>query len=117
MKPFNLQAALSGAPVQTRDGRPVKIAGHNGAANEPNVVAGWMNGRVYGWYVNGKMVIHDTTDDLFMAPEKKIGWINVYPKNAYHPDSVSAFLWNSEEEARCNANEPGAIAVKIEWEI
>ena len=48
--------------------------------------------------------------DLFFAPEKHEGWINIYP------DSSIGGIYTSEEEAR-NAASPSCIStIKIEWE-
>jgi hypothetical protein len=77
-KPFNLQAALDGAPVVTRDGRSVKIAGYNEDAKDGNDIAAWVGGVILCWYKNGSY----STDfncqhgyDLFMAPTERKEWI------------------------------------------
>jgi hypothetical protein len=71
-KPFNLQAALAGAPVVTRDVRPVKIAGYNEDANS---LLGWIGNDNYAWTGGGKSFRIDFNYDLFMAPTTRKEWI------------------------------------------
>lgn len=54
MKPFNLKAALAGAPVVTREGSSVRIAGYDETAQEFHKVVGWVDGHVNGWSENGR---------------------------------------------------------------
>ncbi len=78
MKPFDLKAALAGAPLQTRNGLPVKIAGYYSDVSEECQVLGWYEGYSSNWYANGKVYMHmDSNGDLFMAPQKRQGWINI----------------------------------------
>lgn len=68
MKPFDLEKALSGAPVITRDGREVtqltKFDITVGIA-----LVGVLNGGVKRWYGDGRYVSdRDFCIDLFMAP-------------------------------------------------
>ena len=50
--------------------------------------------------------------DLFFAPEKHEGWVNVYRD---FDDMMCGSVFATEEDAKCNAKT--AIAtVKIEWE-
>jgi hypothetical protein len=78
MKPFNLERALAGEPVVTRDGRPVKIAGYNPDAKDGQNIAGWIGGVLSEWYHNGTYTSQflDTNQcDLFMAPTERKEWI------------------------------------------
>jgi hypothetical protein len=70
MKDFNLEAALCGKPVITRDGRPVKIAGYN---EELNSLAGWVGSLVYNWTGGGKS--HSESNDLFMEQTERKEWV------------------------------------------
>ena len=74
MKPFNLQAALDGAPVVTRDGRLVKIAGYNEDAGLTKLL-GWVDGAFCGWYKDGIQHNANSRLDLFMAPTTRKEWI------------------------------------------
>jgi len=75
MKPFNLERAIAGDPVVTRDGRPVKIAGYNAEASSEEKVAGWVDNELYSWNLKGG-IYHtgETRSDLFMAPRKVKLW-------------------------------------------
>ena len=77
MKPFNLERALAGEPVITRDGRPVKIAGYNPDADIEYKICGWVDCEVESWRVDGLLSasIKDAAIDLFMAPTERKEWI------------------------------------------
>jgi hypothetical protein len=79
MKPFNLQEALAGKPVVTRDGLPVtEIHELKTATNRHNVVA-VVNGSAKSFTKNGAYFSNNPAPfDLFMAVETKTGWANVY---------------------------------------
>jgi len=120
MKPFDLQKALDGEPVVTRDGRMVKIAGYNKDAFELSRVAGWVIGE-YGvgcWGPDG--MVHGVDEcnlDLFMAdpePVIKEGWVNVY-RGKYQPWTTGG-VCQTEAEARKQALDDTYITTtKIQW--
>jgi hypothetical protein len=106
MKPFDLTAALAGAPVITRDGREVtqltKFECHDIMS-----VAGVLDGIVNLWSTDGKS--GSEKFDLFMASTKKTGWVARYSK-VY----VSG-VYESESDALLKA--PEALSYhQIEWE-
>ena len=51
--------------------------------------------------------------DLFFAPEKHEGWVNVYRTQG---KLERVFIYDSEKEARRNGGETAIATVKIEWE-
>lgn len=114
MKPFNLEEYLANPSrkVVTRDGRNVKIHCTNYIGSQ-HIIA-QVEGTDYSssFYGDGKYT-RDRDDshlDLFFAPEKHEGWVNIYP------DSSIGGIYTSEEEAR-NAASPSCIStIKIEWE-
>lgn len=123
MKPFNLERALAGAPVVTRKGAPVIEIHHfakveNGDLSVYAIVDGYV--RIFtkrGAYCLG--VEH--AFDLFMAPVKRVGWVNIYLDG--HADGWShcgQVVYTSEEEAKDNADRTscpsGVVTVKVEWE-
>ena len=78
MKPFNLEQALAGKPVVTRDGRPVKIAGYNPDAKPQWKLAAWVDGNLDAWYTDGTQTGKSnmpTDSDLRMAPTERKEWI------------------------------------------
>lgn len=119
LKPFDLEAAKRGEPVVTRDNCPVTIYDFN------------FNNHV--WCIAGKVVRHnneflmiwdkvghneiqnETINDLFMAPVKKEGWINLY-KECF--GTTTSHVYKSQREADLNRNirEDYITTVKIEWE-
>ena len=52
--------------------------------------------------------------DIFFAPEKHEGWINIYRNGNYF--ARDANIWPTEEDAKRNAVSDHAITIKIEWE-
>ena len=120
MKPFDLEKALAGEPVVTRDGRPVKIAGYNPDANVYSKITGWVNGEVKAWGSVGDFYSLTSGFDLFMAEKPKVkkeGWVNVYRKR----ESIDTFAHLSnvyfyKEAAKRDATDCCIATVKIEWE-
>jgi hypothetical protein len=73
MKPFDLDAALKGAKVVTRDGRTVKIAGCNPDAIPSSQVVYWCSDGIAR-----SCTIHGTNSEqqsLFMAPTERKEWV------------------------------------------
>jgi hypothetical protein len=78
MKPFNLERALAGEPVVTRDGRPVKIAGYNLEADNDCKVAFWIGRCVHSCTDSGiynPSRNRESNFDLFMAATERKEWI------------------------------------------
>ena len=70
MKPFDLDKALAGARVVTRDGRPVKIAGYNPEFKESARILGWIGiDSICSWNSVGKYRNYELPSefDLFIA--------------------------------------------------
>ena len=119
MKPFNLEEALDGKPVVTRDGRKVTIVKeyhgtnkhpigaiiHNPLESEDNFSKYLSDGRL--------SVNFETKYDLFMAAEKKELWVNVYP-GTYPVTYLCAY--SSKERADKYAGPTRLTCVKIEYE-
>ena len=122
MRQFNLQEFIDNPSrkVVTRDGRPVRILCTDRKSYNEEIVGLVMNDNgmesVLTWIQQGKVFFNsDTPNDLFFAPEKQTGWINVFrDKDA----SVGTGIFNSKEEAE----EIGKFStnyvttIKIEWE-
>ena len=96
MKPFNLEQFKAGKPAVTRDGCPARYLGTLEGGTGCIVVAikylGAENAGTYntvgkrlpdGTYYSDKIA---SARDLFMAPEKKEGWI-VMSSNSLHDAS------------------------------
>ena len=117
MKAFSLEEYIKNPnrKVVTRNGRSARIICTDAKGNYPIVVlieeGGYDNALSYT--KNGKLYVGETNDyDLFFAPEKHEGWVNVYRD---FDDVMCGSVFATEEDAKCNAKT--AIAtVKIEWE-
>ena len=93
MKPFDLEAAKRGEPIQCRDGRPAKFIGHVPEAHDHNRIVFLLEGFLCTAYESGR--IHDLFEkksDLVMAPKKRTVWVNFYENNF-------ATFFNTQEEA------------------
>lgn len=110
LKPFNLQAAKSGKPVCTRDGRKARIICFDVKSEMPIValVESCNNVEVPIAYYNDGCIYSDeyNDDDLMMLPEKKEGWVNVSKFSTYA----------SKEEALSHKTYDIIDTIKVSWE-
>ena len=106
MREFNLEQALAGHPVCTRDGRPVtQLVKFD--VNEGYLLCGVIDGEFYRWGDDGTWGMDAL--DLFMAPVKKTGWV------ARYADFVSGQILKTEIESKDAY--PGALSYhEIAWE-
>ena len=118
MKQFNLDEYLANPSrkVVTGDGRNVRIiCTDSKIRNYPIIALVEEPSRfenLFSYTEGGQMVSYEPLKkyDLFFAPEKHEGWVNIYP------DLSIGGIYTSEEEAR-NAASPSCIStIKIEWE-
>jgi len=112
MKPFDLEQALAGAPVCTREGKPVtQLTKFDLPEKGVVILVGVTSGRhIERWYPNGSYEFNDHSRlDLFMAPVRKTGWLAMFEHRFCKGPYVS------EEEAK--AAEPHALRYhEISWE-
>jgi hypothetical protein len=98
MEEFNLERALAGEPVCTRDGNEVTQLTYFEAPKDLFSVVGVLKNEVYCWQTNGRFLqTQEDAKDLFIKPKEKVIWVNVYK-------SVRGFLFlghqfDTEEEA------------------
>ena len=95
MKPFDLEAAKRGEPIQTRGGKPAKFIAHVPEATQPQQVVVLIGNSVRARYPNG--TFHkwaEDDDDLFMASRKRTVWVNLYPN-----ENRLCYYYDTEEEA------------------
>lgn len=117
MKQFNLEEYLKNPlkKVVTRDGQSVKIHCTNFDVIDGRRIVAEIEGSGYSttFFEDGKYFRYEETpSDLFFAPEKHEGWVNIYTGNDPHCFDV---IYASEEEARRKGSDDCAT-VKIEWE-
>ena len=126
MKRFNLQEYLANPSqkVVTRDGKPVRILCTDAKGDYPIV------GLIYyphgderevpeNYTENGSFDISNEENqrDLFFAPEKKEGWLNVY-KIADTDQLEASCIFSTKEEAELyrGDNSNYVTTTKITWE-
>ena len=123
MKQFNLEEYLKdpNKKVVTRDGRNARIICTDRKGTEYSVVAlcTMSSGSedCYFYFPSGRMYLSaDSCLDLFFAPEKHEGWINLYKINS--SISPGPLTYNTKKEAEsATGNRPDYISTtKIEWE-
>ena len=97
-KPFNLEEALNGAKVVTRDGLEVKeLTKFEGLVGGP--IAGVMGGVLNTWTEQGKYYKDkESNSDLFLAAEPQRVYVNVYYLNGKL--LISACQYNSLPAAK-----------------
>ena len=121
MKRFSLDEYLKNPSkkVVTRDGRDVRIICTDfDNPNYPGICEIKGSKWPYSFATNGELIKgKKLSGDLFFAPEKHEGWINLY-KTETSSQYVTSNLYNSEEKAiEIGRNSENYIATtKIEWE-
>lgn len=59
----------------------------------------------------------DSYMDLFFAPEKHEGWVNLYQGNAYYYLGSTLFYQSESEAKKCIVKNCGYVGtIKVEWE-
>jgi hypothetical protein len=96
MEQFNLERALAGEPVITRDGHEVyELVKFDRVKSYP--IAGIIDGLLHRWTIDGKEFGHNSDEsslDLFMKPKENAIWVNVYKDR----DSGSLFIGQAHRE-------------------
>ena len=118
MKQFNLEEYLKNPnkKVVTRDGRSVKIYCTN-YTRAQNIIAQIEGNDFSASYHKDGIFTHEEESncDLFFAPEKHEGWVNLYRDT--HDSIYVESMYTSEKEAKENIYSlPRYVAtIKIEW--
>jgi hypothetical protein len=124
MKDFNLEKALAGEPVITRDGQKVTEIVHlKTAQRELQKIIGVIDGQVNMFCERGYFDIGPPFQnelDLFMAPVKRIIWLNIF-MNGYGVIFSCSRPYETKEHAEqgyvSNKTETYLGAYSIEVEI
>ena len=124
MEQFSLEKYLANPSrkLVTRAGNSVKILCTNRRGTNYPVIAlvefDWGEEPI-GYTKDGKYRIGDKTDgDLFFAPEKHEGWVNIYKSNygGYELSQVYQRKEDAESEKYINDSDAYITTTKIEWE-
>jgi len=79
MRAFNLEQAIAGKPIVCRDGTPAKFLYYCEEIEGPFKVGALVDGGAETFQKDGRFYSDKKEPyDLFMASEKKSGWINIY---------------------------------------
>ena len=121
MEQFSLEKYLANPSrmVVTGDGRPVRIICTDMKSYNEKIVGLIMSDTgiesIFTWTQQGKQYLNmDTPNDLFFAPEKHIGWVNIYQVGK---NKKCGFIYETEEAAKDQFESNEHIAtVKVEWE-
>lgn len=124
MKQFNLEEYLKNPSkeVITRDGKNARIICTNAKNNYPIVALIEMpNGREMlprGYKKDGTCLIDEKLScDLFFAPEKHEGWLNIYRSESGFYLRGNPYKSKEEADEVAKANYKNfCTTIKIEWE-
>ena len=129
MKQFDLEEYLANPSkkVVTRDGKSARIVCTDRVAQEYKLVALVMKDgteSVCIYNTDGSVYKNETLAlDLFFAPEKHEGWVNIYKAGAQRETLgylqtryVGSCIWPTEEAAKTAAYADDIVTIKIEWE-
>ena len=121
MEQFSLEKYLANPSrkVVTRDGRRVRVICTDMKSTTYPVVALIENGSDYEQLTtfskNGEYAVNESSrSDLFFAPEKHEGWVNIYEEgtNRY----LEGCIYVTKEEAKRIRGYGYITTIKIEWE-
>ena len=127
MKQFNLEEYLANPSkkVVTRDGESVRIICTDYYGDKPIIAKIEGCEHSYPFYEDGRFLSYGepSSCDLFFAPEKHEGWLNIY-KAGVHRETlvcmvnryVGSSIWPTEEAAKTAADPDPVATIKIEWE-
>ena len=127
MKQFNLEEYLKNPSkkVVTRVGESVRIICTDYYGDKPIIAKIEGCEHSYPFYEDGKFLSYGEPSDcdLFFAPEKHEGWVNIYKAGAQRETLgcmvtryVGSSIWPTEEEAKAAADADDIVTIKIEWE-
>ena len=131
MKQFNLEEYLKNPSkkVVTGDGRNVRIiCTDSKIRNYPIIALVEEPSRfenLFSYTEGGQMVSYEPLKkyDLFFAPEKHEGWVNIYKAGVERETLgclqtryVGSSIWPTEEAAKTAADADDIVTIKIEWE-
>ena len=122
MKEFNLTEYLKNPSqkVVTRDGRAVRIICTDMKSEYPLIALITdkkdNSESPFVYTKNGRYFFEETNNDLFFAPIKRKGWVNLYKGVVKDLPSVGK-VYKTKESANLNKRDDNYLTtVKIEWE-
>ena len=119
MKPFTLEEYRNNPKrkIVTRDGRNAKIICTNFLSNKNVIAEIEEDGYSLSYDENGRNNNFSTPCDLFFAPKKHEGWLNIYRSESGFYLRGNPYKSKEEADEVAKANYKTFCAtVKIEWE-
>ena len=125
MEQFSLEKYLANPSrkVVTREGKNVRILCTDRKLDSKEVVGLTMNNDgtegLLSWSKQGKLLsLNDSSFDLFFAPEKHEGWVNLYKLANKDCAYYTGGIFNSKAEAenKRDTSDLYVATIKIEWE-
>ena len=116
LKPFDLEAALQGAAVVTRDGREVNEVVYLKTRSGNLKVIAVIDGLINAYDTSGKYYTsleEGHVHDLFMKPTQVTKWVNIYK----HDDEYWSgnLLFDTKEQAEeCRGNIVNTVQITVE---
>ena len=106
MKPFDLEAAKRGEPIKTRAGQPAKFIAHVPDAHEDDRLVIQIGRSVHLYCESGNLTNYGCGKgyDLFMVPQKRTVWVNLYQGEC----SLISSVYSTQESADALLKEVGA---------
>ena len=121
MKPFNLEEYIANPSkkVVTRDGRKARIICTDAKTPYPIIAlvesTDGTTEQLLSFIKNGKYFDNrSNAEDLFFAPEKHEGWVNIYKNERDY--YFWKFIYPKKTDAEAVADSTCIATVKIEWE-
>lgn len=97
MKPFDLEAAKRGEPIQTRDGKKARFVAHVPELHAWRQLVAVVDDELWHYHYLGIFSEYgESLHDLFMTPKKRTVWVNFYSSGVAAYDE-------SEQDANDNA--------------
>lgn len=123
MKEFNLNEYLKNPSqkVVTRDGREVRIICTDAKGDEPIIALIYNKNRdeenVYTYNKDGYFCENNESClDLFFAPTKKEGWVNIYSIGIKKTRQCGNIFGTEKEALNFKGDKNYIATIKIEWE-
>ena len=121
MKPFSIEEYLANPSkkVVTRDGRSVKIHCTNYIGAQKIIAQVEGNDYSSDFSNDGRFIVcEESSCDLFFAPEKHEGWLNLFKDTLgiIYGGCVYTSKDDAKEEEHPTDRESHVATIKIEWE-
>lgn len=123
MKQFSLEEYIKNPSrkIVTRDGKEARIVCTDKKGRYPIIALSQVlddDEEIHSYTKSGKMLMSiDSNADLFFAPEKHEGWVNLYKGNAYYYLGSTIFYQSESEAKKRIVKDCGYVGtIKVEWE-